>query len=103
MIDVGGYKFEGPYENTDQLKDRSGIYVILCRNDSSSKYLVIDIGESSQVKTRVENHDRLGCWKDNCKGKLYVAVLYTPHKQQSGRKEIEQELREQYNPPCGDR
>ena len=29
------------------------------------------------------------------------SVLYTPNIQQAGRREIEQELRNQYNPPCG--
>ncbi len=100
-ITIGSYVFDGPYTSTNDLEDRSGVYAILDKR--SDGYHVIDIGESSEVKTRVENHDRADCWKRNKQGSLCVAVYYTPNKQQSGRKEIEQELRRQYNPPCGDR
>jgi len=101
-IEIGDYVFEGPYDSTDSLKDNSGVYAILDKRTDGNFY-VVDIGESAQVKTRIEGHDRVGCWKKQAKGALYVAVHYTPNKQQSGRKEIEQKLRDQFNPPCGDR
>ncbi len=100
-IKIGRYSFEGPYTSVDRLEDRSGVYSILCQQ--AQEYHVIDIGESSEVKTRVENHDREECWKQSCSGTLAVSVLYTPRKQRSGRMEIEQELRNEYNPPCGER
>ena len=99
-ITIGNYVFNGPYSSTSSLEDRSGVYVILDKR--SDGYYVIDIGESSKVKTRVENHERTDCWKRIKKVTQYFAVNYTPNKQQEGRKEIEQELRQQYNPPCGD-
>lgn len=100
-ITIGDYTFEGPYTNTSSLKDNSGVYAIHCNRDEN--YYLIDVGESSTVKSRVDNHDRADCWKNNCSGTLTVSVLYTPNKQQGGRMEIEQELRNQYNPPCGNR
>ena len=100
-ISVGQYTFEGPYKSTDNLADKSGVYAIHCHRDDA--YYLIDVGESATVKTRVENHDRKGCWSRNCTGTLTVSVLYTPNAQQAGRKKIEQELRDQYNPPCGER
>ncbi len=99
-ITVGNYTFEGPYTNTSSLNDNSGVYAIHCNRDG--EYRLIDVGESATVKSRVDNHDRAECWNKNCSGTLTVSVLYTPNKQQAGRKEIEQELRNQYNPPCGD-
>jgi hypothetical protein len=103
-IAIGRWTFEGPYALTEslRLKDQSGVYVILCPTEQN-QYRVIDAGESAQVKTRVETHDRKDCWRRNCKGTLYVAVLYTPNLQQPGRSQIEQEIRQQYNPPCGER
>lgn len=98
-ITIGQYTFEGPYDNTGPLEDRSGVYAILCVRDN--KYRVVDVGESAQVKTRVENHERKACWMRNCSGSLMVAVYYTPHLQSSGRVSVEQEIRAQYNPPCG--
>jgi hypothetical protein len=102
-IEIGRWTFYGPTRDTSNLQDRSGVYVILClRNDQ--KYYVIDVGESAEVKTRVENHDRKACWARNCSsGELYVAVLYTPNLQQPGRTAIEQEIRQLYSPPCGER
>lgn len=100
-VNIGTYDFEGPYYAKGYLEDRSGVYAILCKiND---KYKILDIGESSAVRTRVENHDREDCWESHCGGTIMYAVYYTPNKQQAGRMEIEQELRKQFNPPCGDR
>lgn len=100
-ITIGDYTFDRPYPNTDKLEDRSGVYAILCYRDQ--KYFVVDVGETATVKARVENHDRKECWKRNCAGTLMVAVLYTPHLQQAGRMEIEQSVRDKYDPPCGKR
>ncbi len=98
-ITVGRFSFEGPYTNTDNLEDRAGVYAIHCHVNQA--YHLIDVGESAQVKTRVEGHDRKDCWTRNCRGTVTVSVLYTPNAQQAGRRAIEQELRNQYNPPCG--
>ena len=100
MIQVSQYNFEGPYQHTGQLENRSGIYVILTTNNNTN--YVVDVGESSQIKDRIENHDRQSCWtRNSLNGTLSVAVLYTPHLQQSGRIEIEQELRDKFHPACG--
>ena len=100
-IRIGRYVFNGPYLSTNSLEDRSGVYVIECkRND---KYYAVDAGESHAVRSRVENHDRKDCWRRNCRtGILAYAVYYTPHLQQAGRRRIEQEIRDQYHPPCGE-
>lgn len=100
-IKIGEYTFEGPYISENSLKDKSGIYAILCKQNSG--YKPLDIGESCQVKTRVMNHDRRKCWQKNCSGMIAYAVFYMPHIHQAGRMKIEQKLRRQYNPPCGDK
>ncbi len=100
-ITVGNYSFDGPYTTTDKLEDRSGVYAILCKVED--KYYLIDVGESSEVKTRIENHERRDCWTKNCRGTLTYSVYYTPNLQQPGRKLVEQELRKLYNPVCGER
>lgn len=101
MIELAGYQFDGPYSSTSMLEDRSGVYAILSPIDTN-RYKVVDVGESTNVKTRVENHDRSACWKRNATSEgLRYAVHYTPHLQQAGRKDIEQKVRNKYNPPCG--
>jgi hypothetical protein len=98
-LNVAKYPFEGPYSTTDNLQDKSGVYVIV--GSSNGTHNPVDVGESSQVKSRIENHDRKSCWKRHCNQNLAVAVLYTPHLQQQGRMQIEQKIRDTYNFPCG--
>jgi hypothetical protein len=98
-IKIGKYRFEGPYISPAGLEDRSGVYAILCR--AGDELHLVDVGESATVRSRVENHDRKDCWKRECSGELRYAAHYTPHLQQSGRREIEQEIRQEYTVPCG--
>ena len=98
-IKIGKYDFEGPFTSTRSLKNASGIYAILCERNGSRH--VIDIGESSTVKDRIESHDRKECWTRNCQGGLSVAVLYTTNLPSTYRLAIERELRAQYSPACG--
>jgi len=99
-LEVGKYTFEGPYRSTERLQEKSGIYLILC--ETSAKYHPVDVGEAGGVKSRVENHDRKACWTRNCRSSLVVAVLYTPHLQQPDRRQIEREVRNMFNFPCGE-
>jgi len=100
-ITVGKYTFDGSYIDTSRLRDNSGIYAIHCNRNGS--YYLIDVGESATVKSRIDSHDRADCWERNCTGTLTVSVLYTPNQQQTGRRLIEQELRNQFAPVCGER
>lgn len=100
MIKINELEFQGPYINTSSLEARAGIYAIL-DEISEARYL-IDVGESSEVKTRVEKHDRQPCWTRNRRGTLMVAVLYTPYKGQVERIKIERAIRDKYKPSCGD-
>ena len=95
------YTFEGPYDSTDYLQDRSGVYAIIDKRPSSN--ILVYIGESANVKSRILNHDRQSCWKGKRQGILTCAVLYTPNLQQHGRMLIEQEIRSHYPDLCGDR
>lgn len=99
MVKIADYEFEGYYKDTNSLQDKSGVYVILCYRNN--EYYVTDVGESGEVKTRVENHDRADCWKKNCSGSRVYAVKYTPNAKQEERKIIEKNIREKYDPPCG--
>ncbi len=50
-ITVGQYTFEGPYTDTGNLEDKSGIYAIHCYRDG--KYSLNDVGESATVKNEI--------------------------------------------------
>ena len=48
---------------TSDLRNESGVYAILGRRTIHHLWTPVDIGESEDVKKRVENHDRKNCWK----------------------------------------
>jgi len=73
-ISICGNNFEGPYTSTDYLKRSAGVYVVLDKR-SDGKWHVIDVGESTEVRDRVENHDRSSCWNRNREGTLGIGVL----------------------------
>ncbi len=96
IISIGRYQFAGPFVYPTSLEDSSGVYAIL--DQYAGRFRVLDIGESVRVRTRVMTHDRAACWRRHALSQLYVAALYTPY-----RTFVEQELRGQFNPVCGER
>lgn len=97
-IKLGKYSFTGPVKSIDKIKDRAGIYAIVCYIDN--EYFLIDVGESSKLRTRIENHNKQDCWAEHCNRQLMIFVHYTPFVKQSGRIHIEQELSELFHPDC---
>lgn len=93
------YLFDGPYESIDSLDDRSGVYAILCLRNG--EFSLIDVGESHQTRTRVENHDRKECWENNCLGILKYAVCYIEYGKKPSRTEIERDIAANYYLICG--
>jgi hypothetical protein len=97
---IGRYTFTGPFTDLNQLEDRAGVYLIICREGATAK--VVDCGESAKVKTSILTHEREGSWRRHCDGSLSVAVHYTPDLHQVARKLIEQDVRDFHEVPCGD-
>lgn len=99
-FDSWGYHFEGAFSAPRQLPSGSGVYVIWCKDGDNWK--VLDVGESDDVRDRVMNHKRADCWSRNCSGIIHFAATYTLNLTESKRREIEQDIRNRTNPPCGE-
>ena len=99
-ITIGNLSFDGPFTGASELLPRSGVYAILGRAAAGSKWIVVDVGESGDVKSRVETHDRKPQWQSAGHATLGVAAYYCDA---ATRMRVEQALRQQYNPACGDR
>ncbi len=98
-IEIGRYTFEGPYRSTGDLKDKPGVYAVICKKED--ELYLLDINESKQVKSSIQNNKREECWRKYCNETLTVAVHYT-HIQKKERKDMVKEIREHYgNIPCG--
>jgi hypothetical protein len=99
-IMIGNRSFDGPFTGASQLLPRSGVYAILGRGAAGGNWIVVDIGESGDVKNRVETHDRKPQWQSSGHATLAVAAFYCDG---ATRTQVELVLRKQYNPACGDR
>ncbi|KPJ55673.1 hypothetical protein AMJ49_06620 [Parcubacteria bacterium DG_74_2] len=96
MIQIDGYQFEGPYrESSTNFNEVAAIYVILDINSNK-----IDVGETEQLKSRLDNHERRNCWERNSGGDIYIAVYRESSEKE--RLRIEKEIRSFYNFPCGE-
>ena len=98
-VKIGDYDFDGPFKSTDPIEDNSGLYAVL--HYKEGKCYLLDIGESSEMKKRLEDHDRKECWEKNSEGVIEYLVYYTPELKEEERKEIEAKIRARYIPPCG--
>ena len=97
-IKIDQWDFEGPYNTTAAVWNRSGAYAILTRPAGTATYRVVDAGESGDLRARLDTHDRADCWRRNNQGDLAVAVLYCDER---SRKAVEAHLRAAYAPACG--
>ena len=92
--------FDGPHPNTGPLAAQSGVYAILGRQQPGATWVVLDIGESQDVRCRIDSHDRLPQWQRQSMREIACAAYYCAEPE---RMRIEQQLRAHFNPPCGDR
>lgn len=95
---IGEYSFTGPVASIDRHKDKSCIYVIVCKVEG--EYFLLDIIESSKLRIRGENTGKMDCWIKHCNGQLMIFVHNTPLLKQQERIIIEQELRALFQPAC---
>lgn len=120
-INIESYEFEGPFRFTFGLRfglrfgprNESGVYAILGQHSINDRWRyailgqdsvndcwsIVDIGESEYVRSRVENHNRKGCWRACGYTSLSCAAYYCGEI----RHVIEKELRDILKPPCGER
>ena len=95
-ISLGGYRFDDPVISTDQLDERSGVYVVLDAFDHSK---VLDVGYSENVRERLETHDRRDQWELHAEWFAYAAYWCSPRRME----EIEDKLRLELAPLSGKR
>ncbi len=87
-----GYEFDGAYSAPDRLQAMAGVYVVWCKTNDVWK--VIDVGQSDDVRQRLAQHGREGCWKGDCGlGTLYFAATYTKDLAEAERRCLEEMIR----------
>ncbi len=105
QVPIGGKTFSCVRLSEANFKDIAAIYVIICVAKDGS-WTVLDVGQSGEVGTRIDSHDRQTCWSNNCPNKnIWVCVYAMPSSQYSkqDREKFETYLRNELKPPCGKR
>ena len=97
-----GYEFDGRYLKPDYLQDAAGVYVVWCEN--MDDLFVLDVGQSGNVKERLQSHERLDCWFCHClDGQVCYSATYTYNLPEGNRIQIEQLIRQLTKPLCSER
>lgn len=91
-IDINGFTFTGPYHIDENFRAVAGVYVLV---DLANR--VIDVGETSDLGSRIAGHERRPCW--TLQNAAYV--LFHAEAVQEKRLRLEKFLRLQYTPTCG--
>jgi len=99
LVGIGGYDFFGWLYTVSALYEDPGIYAIGCEKGDETK--VIDVGETDNIRDRIMKHDRKDCWEKECKNGTIVYAQYRTTVSKEKRTEIEKEIREKEDPPCG--
>ena len=97
-MNIQGYNFEGPWLLGQRFNDVAGIYVIYNQN----RWL--DVGETDKLGQRMNNnaHERQPQWILNSNG-LQIGVAFLQVNDRNTRLTIESQLRQLFNPICGER
>lgn len=104
-LTIGGTTFVCVTLSEADFSDVAAVYVILCVAQDAS-WTILDVGQSGQVESRIDDHDRKASWARNCaNNNIWVCLYRMPSSQytRQDREKLEAELRTQYRPPCGKR
>ncbi len=102
-VTIGGRTFACVPLSQADFSDIATVYVILCVAQEGS-WAELDVGQSGQVGSRIDDHDRKTCWARNCtNSNIWVCVYRMPSSQytRQDREQFESYLRNHYHPPCG--
>lgn len=95
MVEIKGYQFETGYTPETNFNNVAAVYVVYT-ND-----VWLDVGETDELGSRIQSHERKGCWERNAGGKkIWIAVRQEGNKQ--GRLALEAYLRRELRPKCGE-
>ncbi len=76
-----------------------GVYVVQGRSNDIDEWKAVDVGQTKNLRERFElHHPRMDCWRRQGLTSLYVAFINQIN--YKSRIQMENELREYYNPPC---
>ena len=103
-ISIEGYSFVCVPLSQSDFNDIAAIYAIVCVKEDRS-WFVLDVGQSGEVGSRIDSHDRKECWKEYCPtGNIWVCVHKMPSSTYTKDDRLEREriVRYKTSPNCGE-
>lgn len=96
---IGKYEFEGPLVNWRGVKKEPGMLAIL--SFSNRGYEVVEIAESSNLQSALNDEDNLHYWQNKSIGMLTFSVHYSPRiKKRNKRREMVNEILREFDGDC---
>lgn len=96
-MNILSYQFEGPFSTELPFNsDFGAVYTIINSVDQ-----LIDVGQTGSVNNRMPNHERKNLWQAYKQAGLSLYIY--PEQSESKRLLIESQIRNAFNPPCGER
>ena len=73
-----GHRFEGVYRESSQLRERPGLYLVLCMvvYDYGSFWKALAVGYADNVRAAATAPDQEQCYNNHCRGVVHYAALY---------------------------
>ena len=67
---IGGFDFEGPYQNLSMVAEKEGLFAIVCMD--TKQYYLLDLGYSENIRETCENTPK-ACWDEHKIGAIFYA------------------------------
>ncbi len=92
---IEGYQFSGPYNLYEtRFSEVGAVYVI-----SDTSLNPVDVGQTHNLKQRMQSHDREDCWLSNAKGSVQVYAKAIASLNE--RLQLESKIRSKHSFTCG--
>jgi len=75
VVRFGEIELEGPFSTLEELFDVPGVYALLCLNEETGQFKLLQVKTTALIQTDVARTLR-DDWSSFCQGKIRVAVFY---------------------------
>lgn len=103
MLTLHDHEFQGPILDPNDLPEADGVYVVTTTK-ADGGVVLLDCGESGNIRERIASHDREDCWKEHAAGGQLAFFHYVTNDGPDSsfrRGTIEYLIRHNEDLPCG--
>lgn len=94
-----GVKFDGPFEEPDELSDKSGVFIVAEKNEEQ-QWKIVYVGKSKEVKSLVSVHEKKAEWTESQDREVGYFAHYS--KSEDTKQNIVERVKNRYRPSLND-